>query len=334
MTLNALTRVGNFAQATLTQSYILDTQTRVNETNIQIASGKVAQSYDRLSVDSSRLVSLEREAARTEQYVRNVDVSLGRLAIMESSVATATERTNYLLTQLASALNGNNSADIALDALGDGFLQEIGSLLNVQHEGRYLFSGSRGDQQPVDVARWDYTDTVGNPNHPIVAGGWNPTVPASVTDPGGSYTDYYSGDALEQTVRIDDDFELTYGMTADRNGFERLMRALSYTEWAGQDPIDPAARIDALELAYSTARSALEELSDLRSEIGAEMAVMETARESHNDYLSYAQNAISAIEDVDVAEAVTRLSLDQTALQGSYLALSRITSLTLIDYIR
>lgn len=333
MTLNSLTRVGNFAQATLTQSYILETQSRVNDTNIQIASGKVAQYYDKLSVESARLVDLEREMKRTERYVANVEQAIGRLDIMESSVATLTERTNYLLTQLASALNGNNAEDIALDALGDGFLQEAASLLNVQHEGRYLFSGSRGNQEPVNVAAWDYTDAA-NVNHPILAGGWDPTVPASVVDPGGAYADYYRGDGLEQTVRADDTFEVTYGMAASRPGFEKLMRALSITEWAGQDGIDVGARDAALQIAYRTARSALEDLSDLRSEIGAEMSVLESTRDSHDDYIAYAQNAVSVIEDVDVAEAVSRLERDQVALQGSYLALSRITSLNLIDFIR
>jgi flagellar hook-associated protein 3 FlgL len=123
-------------------------------------------------------------------------------------------------------------------------------------------------------------------------------------------------------------------MAASRPGFEKLMRALSMTEWAGQDGIDVEARSEALRVAYRTARSALEDLSDLRSEIGAEMSVLESTRDSHDDYIAYAQNAISVIEDVDIAEAVSRLERDQVALQGSYLALSRITSLNLIDFIR
>jgi flagellar hook-associated protein 3 FlgL len=48
----------------------------------------------------------------------------------------------------------------------------------------------------------------------------------------------------------------------------------------------------------------------------------------------YLQGRISDIEDVDVAEAVTRLMQDQLALEAAMATISRLSRLSLVDYIR
>src|SRR3546814_8417879 len=76
---------------------------------------------------------------------------------------------------------------LALDSMGEGFMQEIASLLNADHQGRYIFSGSRADQPPVDLTAYD--PTVGLPA----------TFAADTT--------YYQGDNVEAQVRADENFE-------------------------------------------------------------------------------------------------------------------------------
>lgn len=310
-----MNRVGTYAQHLLTQSYIRSIQSRVNTGNTAIASGKVAQTYAELGVDSHRLLSLEDSNAHAEQYVKNIERASGRLNIMESAVSTLVDSATYVLGQLAVAVNADNADNIALDDLGDSYLTDTAAVLNIRHEGRSLFAGSRGNLEPVDLTGYDPTAA------------WPPAAPGTVD------TSYYQGDGVTATARADDDLELDYGVTADEPGFEKLMRALAYTRWAGQNPTDPDRGMVLAE-AMDLTREAIGDLSRIRSGIGANSSVLDAAELRHEQFKTYATEAISDLEDTDLTVAITQLSTDQTLLQASYLSLSRLDSISLVDFLR
>ncbi|GAB4224262.1 MAG: flagellin [Kiloniellaceae bacterium] len=304
-------RVADFAQHQLTLSYTMRTQSSVAERQIEIASGKRAQQYSTVSSDASQLVNIERAVARTEQFNRNIDQALTRLGIMESSTAILVERATEVLAIMSSAISGENINDVPLEEFAATFLAEAESLLNTQHEDRYLFAGSQTNNPAVDLTDVAYTPQAGLP---------------------GVFTadfDYYQGDTLQLAVRADETYETTYGITADEPAFEEMLRALSYMDYAGAN-LDVAV----LEQAYTMMKSAVDGLSDIRGRIGASSKVLEAARSGHDDYLTYSTNLVSTLEDVDVAEATTRLAQDEVQLKGSYLSLSRISELSLLSYLR
>lgn len=304
-------RVANFAQHRLTLSYAMRTQGNLAERQIEIASGKRAQLYSSISSQASELVNVERAVSRTTQFSRNIDQALTRLGIMESSVGTMVQRATEVLAIMSSAMSGENIQDVPLQEFATTFLAEAESLLNTQHEDRFLFAGSQTDNPAVDLADAAYTPQAGLPG----------VFTADV--------DYYQGDTLQLSVRSAETFETTYGITADEPAFEEMLRALSYMSYAGAN-LDGAV----LEQAFTMMKSAVDGLSDVRGRIGASSKVLESAKSGHEDYLTYATNLVSTLEDVDVAEATTRLAQDEVQLQASYLSLSRISELSLLNYLR
>lgn len=304
-------RVANFAQHQLTMSHTMRTQSSLAERQIQIASGKQAQLYSSISGKASELVNVERAVARTSQFTRNIDQALTRLGIMESAVGTMVERATSVLSIIGSAMSGENISDVPLEEFAATFLAEVESLLNTQHEDRYLFAGSQTNNRAVDLSAAGYTPQAG--------------LPGVFTPDFG----YYQGDTLQLTVRSAETFETTYGITANEPAFEELLRALSYMDYAGAN-LDNAV----LEEAFTLMKSAVDGLSDIRGRIGASSKVLESAKSGHEDYLTYTTNLVSTLEDVDVAEATTRLAQDEVQLQASYLSLSRISGLSLLNYLR
>ncbi|MGF1631429.1 MAG: flagellin [Kiloniellaceae bacterium] len=304
-------RVANFAQHQLTQSYAMRTQSSLADRYIEIASGKRAQFYSSISSQASELVNVERSVARTTQFSRNIDQALTRLGIMESSVGIMVQRGTEVLAIMSSAMSGENINDVPLEEFARTFLAEMESLLNTQHEDRFLFAGSQTNNPAVDLSAAAYTPQAGLP---------------------GVFTadfDYYQGDNLQLSVRSAETFETSYGITADEAAFEEMLRSLSYMSYAGAN-LDGAV----LEQAYTMMKSAVDGLSDVRGRIGASSKVLESAKSGHEDYLTYASNLVSALEDVDVAEATTRLAQHEVQLQASYLALSRISEMGLLNYLR
>ncbi|WP_282607961.1 flagellin [Pelagibius sp. Alg239-R121] len=303
-------RVANFAQHQLTLSYTLQTQSKAAQTQIEIASGKTAQQYAEIPRDANQLVSLERDIQLSEKFGQNIDQAVARLNIMESSVATMVNRATEVLGIMSQGLSGSNIDDLPLQEFSATFLSEAAALINTQHEGRYLFGGSLTDVVPVDLTDPAYTPAAGLPG----------VFTADV--------DYYQGDQTLLSVRADDSFETVYGVTGDNPAFEELLRALEYMDYAGAN-LDTAV----LTEAYTLMKSAINGLGDMRGQIGANSLVLEKTKEGHENFKTYAENLVSSIEDTDIAAATTQLSMDELTLQGSYLALSRLSSLNLISFL-
>jgi len=303
-------RVANFAQQQLNMANIMRTQSSVADTHVQISSGKKSQDYATISSNSFELVSIERSIDRTVQFKENIDRAQMRLEVMESSIATMSDRATEVLSIISQGLSGDNMADLPLQQFATTFSTEVEALLNTQVEGRYLFAGTATDTIPVDITDAAYTPQAG--------------LPGTFT----ADTGYYQGDTAVLSVRADDNFELDYGITADESAFEELLRALSYMDYAGAN-----SDVTVLEESFSLMKSALDGLSDLRGQIGANSKVLLKTHESHSDFLTFAENTASGIEDVDVAQATTEMSFAQVQLQGSYLALSRVSNLNLLQYL-
>jgi len=303
-------RVADFAQYQLNMANIMRTQSNVAETHIQISSGKKSQDYASIATNSFELVSIERSLDRTVQFNKNIDRAQMRLEVMESSIATMTDRATEVLSIISQGLSGDNMDDLPLQQFAASFSTEIEALLNTQIEGRYLFAGSQTNTIPVDLSDPAYTPQAG--------------LPGTFT----ADTGYYQGDTAILSIRADDNFELDYGITADESAFEELLRALSYMSYAGAN-----SDITVLEESFSLMKSALDGLSDLRGQIGANSKILLKTKEAHEDFLTFAENTASEIEDVDIAQATTEMSFAEVQLQGSYLALSRVSNLNLLQYL-
>ncbi len=147
-----MTRVSTYGQHLLNQSHIQRLQTRVKDVNTQISSGKVAQQYSEFPTKAGQLLSLERSQTRTDQYQKNINLALGRLDMVESNFNTLVDQATYVAGQLANAVSAGNWNVLELTQMAEGYLEEVSSLLNAEHQDRYLFAGSRADSPPVDLS--------------------------------------------------------------------------------------------------------------------------------------------------------------------------------------
>ncbi len=145
-------RFASFGTNTLAQSYMLTTQTRLFETQLQIVSGKVSSNYGGIAIDSRRLVNLENAVSEVTGFIKNIDVTESRLQLMESTVAGAFDVASRFRDLLVNALNIENASVITLNQRAEDMLQELTTGLNVKQDNRYLFSGSRIDTAPIDIS--------------------------------------------------------------------------------------------------------------------------------------------------------------------------------------
>lgn len=307
-----MTRIANLAQQNQIIGNIRETQTRMQDLQIQMATGFKSQRYSGIAPDSRQLVNLESSKARMEQYQANNKTVNLRLQTMEISVSSVFDTASKLKTLLTNALNANNAPDLALPQEAQNMLAEVAKQLNVKMGDRYLFAGSKTDTTPVDLS----------------AAGFAP--PANVY-PSTADTGYYQGDSTQLTTRAADDFDLTYGVTADEGGFEQIIRALNLT---ASVTLTPTVDRNRLQDALNVVNQAISNLPTIRSRIGTAQNALDSANEVHADMATYLDQSITNLTSVDITEAATKMSSEQVLLQASYMTISQLGQLSLANFMR
>ena len=303
-----MTRVTNFAQHERNLSHILDAQRRLNDGQLQISSGKKSQHYSGVARDVRRIVNVEAGHVRTTQFISNNNLVEQRLQTMETNVAQIFELATQYKTLIINALNSDNSSDLAMPIQTQAMLDEVGALLNIEQDGRFLFSGTRTDTRPVDQTGLPVSYTIPTTN--------------------GDASGYYAGDAVNLTVQADENFTVSYGITAGDTGFEQAVRAMHMVI------IGPPNDRATLDEALSVIDEAINGISDIRTQIGASRAALENVNSRLEDFLLFTEKTISDLENTDITEVITKMNSDQVAVEASFAVISRLADLTLTRFLR
>lgn len=299
-----LTRTGDFAQSSYTTQLLLAAQTRSRETQVQISSGKVASQFSAIADSAGRLVSAKDALQRIQQFQTSNQLIGDRLEAMESATASLVEIASQLRVLLIQRLDSAQGVPRIVTPGAEQLLEQAVASLNVAHDGRHLFAGSRNDLNPV-------------------------VLDPAFTGFGAADDTYYQGDAVELSVRADVDYELTYGMSADREGFQELIGALRATiEGDGSD--DRAM----LESALALVNAALPKIAGYQGEIGARQAALDRVNLGHGDAELYLRRQIGDIENVDLTAAISRLSQDQMVIESAMATIAQLNRLSLVDFLR
>ncbi len=303
-----MTRVADIAQHARTLGFISSSQSRVYELQTQIGSGYKSQAYKGISREAERLVSLEATHTRTTQYVKNNQSVERRLQTMETNTAQIFDVMTGFKTLLIDALNAQNSTELNMTVRAQEMLNQISSLLNVAEDGRFLFAGSMTNVQPVDLTSLPVTYVIPTAN--------------------GASSAYYQGNSQVLKVRAGDNFDVDYGITANALGFEQAIRALDVI--VKGIPNDTAT----LNHALAVASDALNNVANLRTQIGAVATTLDEVNRKHDEFMLFTEQTIGEIENVDIAEAIARMNVDTITLEASFMVLSRLSELTLLNFLR
>lgn len=306
-----MTRISTLNQHNLILTRIFETQSRMQLAQFQISTGKKSNRYSGIAVDAQRLVNLESTRARAEQYISNNRIITLRLDAMELSTAKTFEAASKLKTLLVNALNSSNAADFSINLEAQNLLDEISKQLNIKIGDRYLFGGAVTNIPPVDLN----------------ASGFNavPPVYPSWADSG-----YYQGDNTKHVARVADEFDVTYGITADEVGFEQVIRALRMTADASTNPTIDKIRF---QEALKVVNTAIDNIPTIRSRIGAALKAVDAANLGHNDMELFMEKTISDIENVNIPETVAQLANNQILLEASFITIGRLAQLNLANFL-
>lgn len=317
-----MSRIATIAQSRFSVFTALKTQERLFEAQTQVGSGLKAQDFAGLGQDAGRLINVKNEFDRVDQFRTNIETTERRLELMSFSLERVEDIAHEFRTTLADAKNGETANVIGLPSLAQGLLDQIVDLLNVKDESRFLFAGGNIQNKPIDLNNGTYTP-------PVV-----PPFPA-VAD-----TDWYGGDNVIQQARIDEDFVVDYGVLASDPAIERVIRAFdSISEITFTSP-PSIAEVTAITDAIALLTVAIDNppvgentLNTLYSGTELNRVLLRDVDTKHENFAAFAERSIIDIEQVDSAEAITRLNIEQVTLEASFATLARIQNLSLFNFL-
>jgi flagellar hook-associated protein 3 FlgL len=314
-------RVGTFAQHRLVTSFALGTQRRLFDAQVQVGSGKTAQRYQGIARDASRLVDLKNAREQALQFRHNITVVRTRLDLMSFGLDEIEETVSAFKSQVVSAVNGNAAQLVDLTNQAQGLMAAVGDILNSRDGTRYLFAGVRTDTVPVNV-----NNVVDPPHAPPFGAGSYPSAEDTTRA-------YYSGGgtASDVTVKLDFNLSVSYGVTADELAFEQILRGLQLVT---SSQLTPTVENDRLREGASVLEQGLASLEPIINRVAVSQVRLERFDEKHRLFVKSQEDLAGQIENVDPAEAITRLNAEQVALEAAFNTLARLQNSTLNNFLR
>jgi len=282
---------------------MLDQQAKLSKTQQQVATGRKILSPSDDPAGSARILDLNQVISVNEQYQRNADAAKSRLDAEESAIQGMQDlyqRGRELAVQgLSDTLSDDNRKAIEIEMRQ--LLDEMTSLAGRKDaNGEYIFSGFQGNQNPVG------------------------------DNGSGTYT--YLGDQGTRQIQIGPSRQIAAGDTGfdvffniqntSENAFSVLYKFADSLANGTQD----ASSLDDFD-------AVMNNFSNINAKIGARVNSIDSQKGVNDSLVLQSKTVLSSIQDLDLAEAVTKLNLQQVGLQAAQQSYTRVQGLSLFNYL-
>ncbi len=303
-------RVSSFGQQQLLIRSIIDNQSKLFESQRQVSTGKKADDFKGLAGETGTILGARSFKGRIETYQQTIATIRGKLDANDVQIGGVLDGMEDLKENIQTVL-ANGQAQGFEELLEQTFRFTVNSL-NTNFDGTYLFSGAETGTQPVNVSTLAELSAA----------------PATA--------DVFDNAAIAFEARIADGVNLEFGLLASdlATGVFDELRALydQHQLTPFEDEIDQT-QFDFLQNSLQTLTTAIDGLRRDHVSNGLAFERLEVIDQQHADSTLFLETFIADLEDVNIAEAVTRLNNDQVALEASYQSISSLNQLTLLRFL-
>jgi flagellar hook-associated protein 3 FlgL len=301
-----LMRVATFAQNNQMINSAMRTEAVMANEQEQEASGQQSQDIAGYGANAGQVLNLQVSVTQAQSYINAATSATSQVQVMYSAVGSMTDLMEQLKSELTATTTGTSTTTAAVVSDAQQMLGQMGSLLNTQYAGNYVFGGADTSTAPVDLTNFS-----------------TGTGSLSTAD-----TSYYQGDDQVASVQVSSSQSVSFGVTADNSAFEQVMRVLKYV--GNSTSLSPTDLSQALTLATN----ALSATATVQAQLSTASSEIQTASSEQTDYQNFATTLSGDLTNVDVAAVTAQLSTYQTQLEASFAAIAKIQSLSLTSYLK
>jgi flagellar hook-associated protein 3 FlgL len=305
-------RIGTHGLSQLLLSQYQSIQSRMAQTQAQIASGKIGTQYADVKEQSGVLAAAKSKAASIAAHTATVQSVVNRINVYDIQLQGMSDLTADLRQAMGEALaNGS----------GLGFMERVRALyeqavntLNTKIDGKYIYGGSRSDVAPVNAPTLD----------DLLAA---PTV-----------ADVFENTTLKQSDRLDDNETVETGIAASELASDlfQMFKDIATFDAGANGPFGASltqAQTQFLNGANVAVPAIQSAINVVAAQNGARYKQASDALEQHETMSTYFTKFIGDIEDADLPTAIAKLNADQVAAAASGRMIASLNQLSLLNFL-
>ena len=279
---------------------------RMEKLNNQMNTQKVINKVSDDPYNATKIMSMKTEIQDIERFNYNCDEILGWLENTDDSlnkVGTITTEIKTLLTSINDTYSQNEVNAVKKDVVEK--VKELAESLNGTYAGKFMFSGSKLDEKPINVIE----NADGTVKLEI-----NPNI-----DNGNLKTEISNGMSI--------DYNLTVEEVLGANGLDTINEIIDVLN---KQPFD----VNEIIAVKNKLDDFQQNVLDCRSTMGSKAKSVESIKSNNEANIQTATEVMSKIQDCDFAEKYVELMTAQLAYNASIQVGSNLFQSTILDFIK
>ena len=305
-------RVTTNTQSQYLLSQIMKANVALDTTQAQIASGKVSTDYVGIGDKTAALEGARAAAARADAYASNTQLAVTQTDLQDTQLTTLSGLAEQLKEAISTAVGDSDGTNLM--ATADDIFQQASSILNsTDANGNYIYGGGQGNTKPFAATSLSDLAT-------------------------GTVSSFFQNGTQKTSVLVGDGQSVQIGVLASDIGTQ-LMTALQNL----QNADSPSGSLDGSLTSTQTANltnnvlpsatTAYTGLNNATAANGETYARLQDDVTTQQSLSTLYKGFVSDIEDADMTQAATKLSLNQTALQAALEVSAKLGQLSLLNYL-
>lgn len=275
----------------------------------QLATGRKAPDLKGYGNSVEAIMSARSAQVRVDNYVSANSRLANRLEVQDLAYRELSDSVSELRETLTTT-----DGTFLMNKVQESFDRAV-IALNTRFNGSYVFGGVRTDAQPMTVSTINQLQALGDP------------------------MDAFNNASRRQSAQIDDNLSVDVNRTAsevagDLMGvFQRLADFNNGPDGPFSGPMT-AAQQAYVQTEITNVIAVFERVNEAMGENGARQAQVEASVRGHEARADYLTRMLADLEDADMAQAATRLTQAQTAVEVSAATFSILNQSSLLPFLR
>jgi flagellar hook-associated protein 3 FlgL len=311
----SIDRVATASQTAYFLAQIENAGNSLNTTQQQIASGVNATTYAGFGNQTQVLTATLAANARNSAYTTATNLASTQVSLQDNQLTSLSSLASQLQQAISNSVANNNASDLMTEA--QSIFSQASSILNSKDaNGNYIFSGGNTNTAPVSATSLSNLASL-----PSVAGA-------------------FTNGTFKTSVQVADGQTVTYGVTASdvATGLMQELQSLAQFDAAPGGNLNNATSLSGAQNTYltgaiSTANTVTDGLNGATAANGYVANQISNAQTQQSTMDTLYKGFASNIQDTNMAQAATQLSLNQTQLQAALQVTAGLHQLSLLNYL-
>jgi flagellar hook-associated protein 3 FlgL len=307
-------RVATAQQSAFFLSQINQAGAKLDNTNKQIASGVVADTYAGFGDKAQVLQATLSAQARNTAYTTATGIATTQTDMQDTQLTSLSSLAAQLQKAVSDAVANNDPTGL-MATVGNVFSQAVSILNTKDANGDYIYAGGKTDTAPVSVS--SLSQLIAAPST------------ASI---------FTNGDN-KKAVQVADGQSISFGVTASdaATGLMQALKDVAGFDAGASGSFDTSTNLSAAQTSFLTAQIAATStvsagLTAVTAQNGNVYNQLQNATTNQGTTDTLYKGFVDKVQNTNMADAATQLSLNQTALQASLQVTATLNQLTLLNY--